>query len=152
MGDVVVSQYVYAYHSGKEEHGEFLARPRTWPMSHELEQTVRHLTLTGEWAGPLTRRPDERVPEVHLKPIAAGEVVLNSADSPLKRQLQRTYQDAVAIEMEAAGVAHAAHLNRALPALTVRGISDKADGNKYHSDDKRWQALASRNAAVFAFS
>ncbi|MEU0395881.1 hypothetical protein ABZ208_24460 [Streptomyces sp. NPDC006208] len=152
LGDVVVATHVYAYHGGKEENGRFLARPRVWPIRHELEQLAKHVRRTGSWTRLLPPSPGDRHPAVHLKPIAAGEVVLNSAGSPLKRQLRQHYQDAVAIEMEGAGVAHAAHLNAALPALIVRGISDRADGRKYDADAEGWQRVAARNAAALAFS
>jgi hypothetical protein len=37
-----------------------------------------------------------------------------------------------------------------LPVLTVRGISDKADGLKYVSDEQGWQPAAAAHAAAFA--
>lgn len=86
---------------------------------------------------------------MYFKPIAAGEIVLNSRDSALREQLDRHYNDADAIEMEGAGVAHAGHLNESLPVLTIRGISDKADGEKRSADRAGWQAAAARNAAAF---
>ncbi|MFD0647959.1 hypothetical protein ACFQ2Y_03865 [Streptomyces malaysiensis subsp. malaysiensis] len=171
LGDVVVATHVYAYHGGKDEEGEFHSRPRVWPVRQELDQLARYIRRSGSWTGllpegppgtscpPGTSRqtggscpPGASRPAVHLKPVAAGEVVLNSADSPLRRQLRRNYQDAAAIEMEGAGVAQAAHLNAALPALIVRGISDRADGKKYDADAEGWQSLAARHAAAFAFA
>nr|WP_307819007.1 hypothetical protein [Streptomyces sabulosicollis] len=153
LGDVVVATHVYAYHGGKDEDGEFHSRPRVWPVRQELDQLARMVRRTGAWTGLLRDHPPGgSLPSVHLKPVAAGEVVLNSADSPLRRQLRRNYQDAAAIEMEAAGVAQAAHLNAALPALIVRGISDRADGKKYDADAEGWQSRAARHAAAFALS
>ncbi|MFI0730623.1 hypothetical protein ACH4S9_16830 [Streptomyces sp. NPDC021225] len=153
LGDVVVATHVYAYHGGKDEDGEFHSRPRVWPVRQELDQLARFARRSGSWTGLLRDRPPgASLPAVHLKPVAAGEVVLNSADSPLRRQLRRNYQDAAAIEMEGAGVAQAAHLNAALPALIVRGISDRADGEKYDADAQGWQSRAARHAAAFAFS
>ena len=52
--------------------------------------------------------------------------------------------------MEAAGVAQAGHLNRALPVVVVRGISDHADGSKATTDGENWQPRAARHAAAFA--
>ncbi|WP_413114573.1 hypothetical protein ACK1X7_02310 [Streptomyces sp. CY1] len=153
LGDVVVATHVYAYHGGKDEDGEFHSRPRVWPVRQELDQLARFARRSGAWTGLLPERsPGASRPAVHLKPVAAGEVVLNSANSPLRRQLRRNYQDAAAIEMEGAGVAQAAHLNAALPALIVRGISDRADGEKYDADAEGWQSRAARHAAAFAFS
>lgn len=60
-----------------------------------------------------------------------------------------TYNDALAIEMEAAGVAQAGHLNGA-PVAIVRGISDRADGTKTSAEDRNWQPRAAANAAAFA--
>ncbi|WP_308016665.1 5'-methylthioadenosine/S-adenosylhomocysteine nucleosidase [Streptomyces rhizosphaericus] len=153
LGDVVMATHVYAYHGGKDEDGEFHSRPRVWPVRQELDQLARMVRRSGGWTELLRERPPGAArPAVHLKPVAAGEVVLNSADSPLRRQLRRNYQDAAAIEMEGAGVAQAAHLNAALPALIVRGISDRADGKKYDADAEGWQSRAARHAAAFAFS
>ncbi|MGP3927925.1 phosphorylase family protein [Streptomyces sp. 8N616] len=152
LGDVVVATHVYAYHGGKDEDGEFLARPRLWTAPHELEQLARDLRRTARWTHLLPQPFLDLPPRVHLDPIAAGEVVLNSAHSALREQLRRHYQDAAAIEMESAGAAQAAQLNHGLPALTVRGISDKADGDKHIADGVGWQSTAARNAAAFAFS
>jgi hypothetical protein len=41
---------------------------------------------------------------VHFKPIAAGEVVLDSRDSALALRLRSTISDAAAIDLESAGV------------------------------------------------
>jgi hypothetical protein len=60
--------------------------------------------------------------------------------------LRDRYDDAVAIEMESAGLASAGQLNNALT-LTIRGISDFADGAK------SWTARpqqAAEHAAAFA--
>ncbi len=85
---------------------------------------------------------------VHFGAIAAGEVVLNSPTSGLARRLRRRFCDAIAIEMEGAGVVNAGHLNGALPTLIVRGISDAADGDKYDSDRAGWRFTAAHHAAA----
>lgn len=145
LGDVVVATRVYASHGGKEESGGFLARPRAFEAPHELLDLAQHLDVTRSWPGA----PGFTV---HFKPIAAGEVVLNSRRTPLARQLRTHYNDAVAIEMESAGAAQAAHASRALPALTIRGISDKADGHKHAADAAGSQASAAANAAIIALT
>lgn len=137
LGDVVFATKVYAYHGGHVGTDGFSARPRSFEAPHHVEQLARHVARTGEW------------PPVHFCPIAAGEVVLNAKDSPLANQLRRHYNDAVAIEMESAGVAHAGHLNLA-PTATIRAISDHADGAKEIADRAGSQVKAARNAAAFA--
>ena len=150
LGDIVVGTKIYAYHGGAEADDGFLARPRAFEAAHELEQPARRIARTGSWASRLGPGSPAALPKVHFKPIAAGEVLLNSRDAPLARQLRRTYQDAAAIEMESAGMSQASHLNRGLPAITIRGISDRADGAKHAADEAGWQPRAAAHAAAFA--
>ncbi|ANZ34793.1 hypothetical protein BBK82_00585 [Lentzea guizhouensis] len=141
LGEVVVASRVYGYHGGRETADGFHARPRAWDMPHDVEQLARSIVRGGAWC--------ENPPEVHFEPIAAGEVVLNSTESPLAKQIHHHYNDAVAVEMESAGVANAAHLNMATPSVTVRGISDLVD-DKDVTDKQGWQPKAAANAAAFA--
>jgi adenosylhomocysteine nucleosidase len=146
--EVVVATHVYAYHGGTSEDDGFKARPRVWEISHEPDQIARHLHRSEAW----TRRlpVGAAVPNVRFGPIAAGEVVQDSTISAHAQWVRQTYNDALAIEMEAAGISQAAHLNRSLPTVVVRGISDRADGTKVTSDGAGWQARAAANAAAFA--
>ncbi|MGQ4386594.1 phosphorylase family protein [Streptomyces sp. SAS_270] len=136
LGDVVVATKVYGYHGGKQTPDGFHSSPTAWEAPHRLQQAALAALRTN--AG------------VHFKPIAAGEVVLNSLNSALTAQLKHHYTDAVAIEMESAGVAQAAHLTGELQALTIRGISDKADGLKHVADAHNWQFRAAEAAAQAA--
>lgn len=146
LGSIVVATKVYGYHGGFEGRAGFRARPQAWDADHELEQVARHVNRAGTW-----RRGLSTTPKVRFRPIAAGEVVLNSRETPLAEQLRQHFDDAAAIEQESAGTAKAAQLNRA-PFLAVRGISDKADGRKYETDGEGWQPLAARNAAAFTIA
>ncbi|HEX7309303.1 5'-methylthioadenosine/S-adenosylhomocysteine nucleosidase [Lentzea sp.] len=146
LGSVVVATKVYGYHGGFQERRGFKARPQAWDADHELEQIARHVSRSGAWSRGLSA-----VPGVVFRPVAAGEVVLNSRDTPLDKQLRLHYADAAAIEQESAGTAKAAQLNRS-PFLAVRGISDKADGLKYETDRHGWQTTAARNAAAFTIA
>lgn len=147
LGDVVVATHVYAYHGGTNEDDGLKARPRVWEIPHGPDQIARHLGRTGAW----TTRPVSggTAPRVHFGPIAAGEVVQDSTVSDHARWVRQHYNDALAIEMEAAGVAQAGHLNRS-PVVVVRGISDRADGTKTNTDGANWQPKAVANAAAFA--
>ncbi|MEU8229187.1 5'-methylthioadenosine/S-adenosylhomocysteine nucleosidase [Actinoplanes sp. NPDC048967] len=141
LGSVVVATRVFAVHGAKEQDDQSYARPRSFDADHELLQRARVV------AREFQQRPD--APEVHFAPIAAGEVVLNSRTTPLAQQLKHHYNDAVAIEMESAGTARAAHVGR-VRMLTVRGISDQADGLKAAADAAGSQPRAARHAAAFA--
>jgi len=163
LGDIVVATKVYAFHGGREHDSGFLARPKAWQASHELEQFARHVARVGAWTGlipsrlgdrpsPASPSPASRAPKVHFKPVASGEVVVTARCTSLATRLRDTYDDAAAVEMESAGIAQAAHLNRSLPVLSVRGISDRADAGKYAADADGWQHVAAGRAAAFAVS
>ncbi|WP_432868627.1 5'-methylthioadenosine/S-adenosylhomocysteine nucleosidase [Microbispora rosea] len=141
QGDVVIGTKTYWYHSAKHDHERILARPDSWPSSHRLLQRAMTVVRRRPWG--------EAGFEVHRKPIASGEVVLNSAQTPLSLQLRSTYNDAVAIEMESAGLSKAAHAFK-VDTLTIRGISDLADGHKHDADAAGWQKVAAENAATVA--
>lgn len=148
LGDVVVATHVYAYHGGSSDNDGLKARPRVWEVSHAADQISRHLARTGEWARSLP--PGSPIPVVRFGPIAAGEIVQDSTVSDHARWIREHYNDALAIEMEAAGVAQAGHLNNSLPVIVVRGISDRADGTKTTTDAAQWQPKAAARAAAFA--
>jgi adenosylhomocysteine nucleosidase len=147
LGDVVMATHVYAYHGGTSEDDGFKARPRVWEVAHNISQLASHLGRTEDWTADLPSA--ERKPKVHFGAIAAGEVVQNSRISYEAKRIRSHYNDALAIEMEAAGVAQAGHLNGS-PVAIVRGISDRADGTKSTSEDGTWQPRAAANAAAFA--
>jgi adenosylhomocysteine nucleosidase len=146
LGDVVVGTRVVAYHGGRDDRSGFHPRPRSWEASHVLEQAARHVARADVRSAGDTLPP----PTVHFQPIAAGEVVLNSASSPLAQQLRGQYNDAVAVEMESAGVCAAARLNHGLPTLTVRGISDSVHSSKTAAERAGWPLVAAGRAASFA--
>lgn len=147
LGDVVMATHVYAYQGGLSEDDGLKARPRSWEVAHHIGQVAAHLERVGDWADSVP--PGTRRPKVHFGAIAAGEIVQNSRVSREATWIREHYNDALAIEMEAAGVAQAGHLSGA-PVAIVRGISDRADGTKTTDADGTWQPRAAANAAAFA--
>ncbi len=147
LGDVVFGTHVYAYHGGTSEDDGLKARPRVWEVPHEVHQVAHHLARSGGWQDH--RAEHASAARVRFGAIAAGEVVHDSRISYEARWIRQHYNDALAIEMEAAGVAQAGHLNGS-PVAVVRGISDRADGTKAASDGANGQARAAANAAAFA--
>jgi adenosylhomocysteine nucleosidase len=147
LGDVVIASHVYAYHGGTSEDEGLKVRPRTWELSHRVRQLAEHLVRSGTW---VRRLPESTRPRVRFGPIAAGEIVHYSATSSERRWLAEHYNDAIAVEMEGAGTASAAHLNDSLPAVVIRGISDYADSGKAGTDGAGWQSRAAGNAAALA--
>lgn len=147
LGDVVVANPVYAYHGATSQDDGTTARPRAWALSHRAHQIAAHVERDADWARQL---PEGNKPRVHFGPVAAGEIALYSGASDVRQWLREHYNDALAVEMEAAGVAQAGHLNDGLPAIMVRGISDFADAAKSATDGEGWQPRAAANAAAFA--
>lgn len=147
LGDVVVANPVYAYHGATSQDDGTTARPRAWALSHRAHQIAAHVDRDVDWARQL---PEGNKPRVHFGPVAAGEIALYSGASDVRQWLREHYNDALAVEMEAAGVAQAGHLNDGLPAIMVRGISDFADAAKSATDGEGWQPRAAANAAAFA--
>lgn len=147
LGDVVVGSRVYAYHGGTSEDDGLKARPRGWEAPHGISQAAHDVARSGAWIRRLP--PASGSPKVRFGPIAAGEIVQKSRISREAQWIREHYNDAMAIEMEAAGVAQAGHLNNA-PVAIVRGISDRADDGKTSTNDGAWQPRAAANAAAFA--
>lgn len=148
LGDVVVAKKVYAIHKGIEDDDGHRPRPETWwPHDGHVERADR-IAASGVWHDVLPDQLRSGAKAV-VRPIASGEVVLNSVQSPLAQMIRQNFDDAAAIEMEGAGVALASQLNES-PTIVVRGISDYADGQKEAADRAGWQQCAARNAAAFA--
>jgi len=147
LGDVVVATHVYAYHGAAARADGLKSRPRVWEIDHGIDQAARQVARQVERGR--SRRAGAEGPRVHFGPVASGEVLHDARVSEPLRWIREHYDDALAIEMEAAGVAKAGQLSAA-PVAVVRGISDRADGTKAGTDGERWQPRAVRNAASFA--
>lgn len=94
------------------------------------------VSLGTSYSAQMMREPSGQ-PAVHYGRILSGNRVIKSAKH--RDDINRKY-DAIAIEMEAAGMA-----NR-LPVAVIRGISDLADEDK----NDGYQFYAAANAAAFA--
>lgn len=148
LGDVVVATQVYAYHGGTSEDDGLRARPRSWEAAHPIAQLASALSREKDWTRDAGLPAGGNEPKVHFGPIAAGEIVQNSRISREAEWIREHYNDALAIEMEGAGVAQAGHLS-GFPVVVIRGISDMANGTKTSRGDGTWQPRAAANAAAF---
>ncbi|GGR20268.1 hypothetical protein GCM10010251_40060 [Streptomyces aurantiogriseus] len=133
-GDVVVATKVYEIHGAKVTTAGRGARPDAVDTSLALWQTALHAEV---------RR------RTHFKPIASGDVVLDTRTGDIRTRLSNTYEDAAALEMEGFGFCKAAQRHRT-EALVIRGISDRADGEKGAADAAGGQKPAAENAAEVA--
>ncbi len=153
-GDVVASDKVYQYMSGKDGL-KFLPRPKLGNASYSLIQLAEHVIDNEEWQtrikGPFTPQSASAsaLPIAQLGALAAGEQVVSSTQSPIVTLLQQNYNDTLAIEMEGYGVLDAASLNPRISAIVIRGISDMLDDKDQLGD--AFQEVAARHASAFAF-
>src|SRR5262249_32287054 len=90
------------------------------------------------------------VPDARVAPIAAGEKVVASNRAQTYKFLRQHYGDAVAVEMEGHGFLLGVHMSEPTQGIVVRRVSDLVDDKDEANDDK-WQPVAARHAAAFAF-
>ncbi|MEU5612140.1 hypothetical protein ACI2L4_23125 [Streptomyces sparsogenes] len=152
LGDVVAADAVYDYETGKDTEDGFLPRQKTHQSAYGLVQLARLVATADEWQRGIRPAGGDAAPRprAHVKPIAAGGRVVAHQRSDVGRRLAAGAGDAVAVDMEGFGFLAGAYVNRQVDALVIRGISDLlADKDEAH--DERWQPIASRHAAAFAF-
>ncbi|MEU6380816.1 substrate-binding domain-containing protein [Streptomyces sp. NPDC046909] len=141
LGDVVVARTVYEYQRGKYSPEGFHARPSSWRPPRDILAAAERAARGLE---PLITYG------IHVKPIASGDVVIDSLSAPDHEIIARHYEDTAAIETEGVGFASAAEGHERLRWLIVRGISDLADGRKKVLEAGNAQAQAALNAAQVA--
>ncbi|NEQ70611.1 MAG: NACHT domain-containing protein [Symploca sp. SIO2D2] len=148
LGDVVAATKVYGYESGKAKRS-FEPRPDVGLSTYSMIQRARAEARKLDWLQRLKSSPTSP-PQVLVAPIAAGEKVIASSQSSIRKFLQGNYGDAVAVEMEGRGLLQAAHANQQVLALIIRGISDLID-DKSETDTAGFREIAAQNASAFAF-
>lgn len=160
IGSVVAANLVYQASSGKYEKGNFYSRPREFPIQRRLLGLIKKIAREERWHERLkppyggvmpgdAQYPQPFPPGALVAPIISVEAVSADVNSDLERQISDHFQDAVALEMEGYGAAHAAH-NENLPCVIVRGISDAREG-KEAGLDKIHQPIAAAHGAAFGF-
>jgi len=148
LGDVVVPDQVFLYESGKAGE-EFRPNPESYRPTQGLLSNARATSYEENWQSRIVSPPPSP-PKVLIQPIAAGEQVVTSTESPTYERIRQHYGRAVAVEMEGAGFLRGAHGNLGVGSLVVRGISDLID-NKAEADAGGSQPRAADHAAAFAF-
>ncbi|MCC4314577.1 phosphorylase family protein [Streptomyces malaysiensis] len=150
LGDVVAADAVYDYETGKDTESGFLPRQKTHQSAYGLVQLARLVAVGDAWQRRIRPGDDAPRPNAHVKPLAAGGRVVAHHRSDVGLRLTAGAGDALAVDMEGFGFLAGAYLNQQLDALVIRGISDLL-GDKGEAHDERWQPVASRHAAAFAF-
>jgi nucleoside phosphorylase len=175
LGDVIVSQQIFYFDQGRATDAGLQYRPEGYPCGLSLIRQIHAISVeakeVGAWrkaalksataeiallkkkgAGDLSALKD-RAPSIHVGTVASGSLVITSKKK--KEELLRLHGKLLGVEMEGAGVMHAAFFNGESPAsaIVIKGISDGADSNKALLDTGGfWRKLAGENAARLALA
>ena len=149
IGDVVVGTKAYGYESGKIVKNGMVARPEALPYDHSLIEIARHLSRNETWYRLLNN--NQKPIKVVFGPIASGDKVITSSNSPISHFLKQHYNDTKAVEMEAIGFSKALLPYPHIRSMNIRGISDLLD-NKTQADLQGNQPKAIKHAATFTFT
>lgn len=150
LGDIVVSDQVVDYELGKiTERG---VSPR-WSV-HRSDALLRERLIDykeSSWLQLIKEpRPDAKekiLPKIHTGVVLSGNKVI--ADARAAGALEAIWTRAVAVEMEAAGIAAVLHQTVDAPAFVmVKAICDHADASK----NDEWQQYAAEVAASFTIA
>ncbi len=148
LGDVVAADKVYAYEAGKAQR-EFQSRPKAPFVSYAASQMANEVVRSNRWLNRIKPSSNDQ-PKAFVKPIAAGEKVVDSHESEVFKLIAARFGDAYAVAMEDFGFVVAAHANSTVTFAAVRGISDFAR-EKSEAEKKNSQVMAAVNAAAFSF-
>lgn len=150
IGDVVAASEIYNYEAGSDTDAGLLTRIKTMPSSFRLVQQAHAVVREERWMLRIKPAPPSAPPTASVRPLAAGAKVVAGRDSETARLIDANCGDAQAVEMEGFGVLQAAHANKDVDAIVIRGVSDLLDGKDKIADQSD-QPMAARHAAAFAF-
>ncbi len=150
-GDVVIGETIYGYGGGKEEETGFSARPDMERCSDKLVAQSKIIRVGRKWEKRIhLAAPDGNQPTVHLGQIAVDDKVVATDKGPTFSLIKKHYNDALCLEMEGIGFAHAIQQYKHIEALVIRGISDLC-AQKSETDKENWQEVAADRAGGFGF-
>ncbi|MEM1319215.1 MAG: 5'-methylthioadenosine/S-adenosylhomocysteine nucleosidase [Bacteroidota bacterium] len=142
VGDMVVETKAYNYEQGKETPAGFAARPDSIK-----NESIRLLSLARRIARKNEQERPERGYKTYFGAIASGQKVIASTQSESYKNIKQSFNDTLAVEMEAYSFAAVANeFNTAY--LNVRCISDLID-EKAKSDAAGSQKMAAERVATF---
>jgi nucleoside phosphorylase len=150
-GDVVIGESIYGYGGGKEEETGFSARPDMERCSDKLVAQSKIIRVGRKWEERIhLAAPDGSQPNVHVGQIAVDDKVVATDKGPTFSLIKKHYNDALCLEMESIGFAHAIQKYKHIEALVIRGISDLC-AQKSETDKENWQEVAADRAGGFGF-
>lgn len=145
IGDVVVATSVHNYQAGKEIGGVFQARPTGGRLPHSIQGLVTLARRNAfEILAPFTGAAPEA--RIHFGQIVSGSKVVAERAGTYET-IRNTYNDALALAMEDAGVFEAMHQSGGRGAI-IRGISDTLEDKNVPTEADAQERAADHAARV----
>lgn len=145
-GDIIISDQIVDYELAKIKPDEDQVRWNVYRSDFELGQSMK-MFKSDNWFSHLKKAfPDPKYekPNVYSGIVLSGNKVI--ADREKIKQFTKMWAKAIAVEMEASGIAATLHQAKKGPSFVmVKSICDFADSGK--SDE--WQEYASYVSATF---
>lgn len=148
-GDIIISDQIVDYELAKIKPDDLQVRWNVYRSDFELVQSMR-MFKSDSWSSYLKRVfPDSKYkkPSVYSGIVLSGNKVVANYEE-IKR-FKKTWAKALAVEMEASGIAAALYQMENAPSFVmVKAICDFADSEK--NDD--WQEYAAYASAIFVLN
>lgn len=148
-GDIIISDQIVDYELAKIKEDNIQVRWNVYRSDYELIQGMM-MFKSDEWLSYLKRAfPSikNQKPNVYSGIVLSGNKVISSCEEI--KQFKKIWIKALAVEMEASGIAAVLHQMKNAPSFVmVKAICDFADSEK--NDD--WQEYAANVSAVFVLN
>ena len=148
-GDIIISDQIVDYELAKIKSDDVQVRWNVYRSDFELVQSMR-MFKSDSWFSYLKRifpDPEYKKPNVYSGIVLSGNKVI--ANNEEIKRFKKIWAKALAVEMEASGIAAALYQMKNAPSFVmVKAICDFADSEK--NDD--WQEYAAYASAVFVLN
>jgi len=144
LGDILIADICWDWGNGKQtiENGKpkFLSAPRQISIDPLLRAKFKKISIDRKYLDDIynnwisNNRPETAL-NIHIGPVATGSFVIE--DPSIIEQIQSQHRETIGVEMEAYGLALAAHISSTSPPKTIiiKSVCDFADpekNNKWH--------------------
>lgn len=146
LGDLIISEQIVDYEIEKitTENKQF--RWQVYRSDYSLAHNMKNYKSDKWFVKLKSIFPDKTIdtPTRHLGIVLSGNKVIANAE--FLNKIKNTWSQALAIEMEASGIASAlSHIEKSPSFVMVKSVCDLADSNK----NDAWQEFASYASALF---
>lgn len=148
-GDIIISDQIVDYELAKIKSDNVQVRWNVYRSDFELVQSMR-MFKSDSWTSYLKRAfpgSEYKKPNVYSGIVLSGNKVI--ANNEEIKRFKKTWDKALAVEMEASGIAAALYQMKNAPSFVmVKAICDFADSEK----NDNWQEYAAYASAIFVLN